>query len=177
MTANKNPKPHDRLKTRAAIYARYSSDMQSEDSANDQIARITYRLEHGQIRSQKHTGRILELVQEFILKDEAQSGRLAGCENYERIIEGIRRKSFDVLIVDDLSRLTRSLGNLLGLYDMLRWYEVELISVCDGISSEDASAKTFFTVKGMVNDFSNDIHAERVIRGMEMRVLQRQTRN
>ena len=55
---------------------------------------------------------------------------------------------------------------------MLKWYEVELISICDGISSEDPSAKTFFTVKGMVNDFSNDIHAERVIRGMEMRVLQ-----
>ncbi|MBI2606466.1 MAG: recombinase family protein [Deltaproteobacteria bacterium] len=75
------------------------------------------------------------------------------------------------LIVDDLSRLTRSLGNLLSLYEMLRWYEVELISICDGISSEDVSAKTFFTVKGMVNDFTNDIHAERVIRGMEIRAL------
>ena len=172
MTTSKSPKPLDRLKTRAAVYARYSSDMQSEASADDQIARIQYRLEHGQIRSQKYIGRIVELAPEWILKDEAQSGRLAGRASYERIIDGIRRKAFDLLIVDDLSRLTRSLGNLLELYDMLRWYEVELISVCDGISSEDASAKTFFTVKGMVNDFSNDIHAERVIRGMEMRVLQ-----
>ena len=164
--------PLDRLGVRSAVYARYSSDMQSQDSADDQIARIQYRIDQGQVRSQKFFGRSLDLSKEWTVKDEAQSGRLAGREGYEKIITGIRNKSFDVLIVDDLSRLTRSLGNLLGLYETLKWYEVELISICDGISSEDPSAKTFFTVKGMVNDFSNDIHAERVIRGMEMRVLQ-----
>lgn len=161
-----------KLSCRAAVYARYSSDMQSADSADDQISRIQYRLKNGQIRSLKSDGRPIELNSSWILKDEAQSGRLAGRDNYERILEGIREKAFELLIVDDLSRLTRSLGNLLGLYDMLKWYEVELVSICDGISSEDPSAKTFFTVKGMVNDFSNDIHAERVIRGMEMRALQ-----
>lgn len=113
----------------------------------------------------------MQLVEDWVLKDEAQSGRIAGREGYEKILQGIREKSFDILVVDDLSRLTRSLGNLLSLYDVLRWYEVELISICDAISSEDASAKTFFTVKGMVNDFTNDIHAERVIRGMEIRAL------
>jgi DNA invertase Pin-like site-specific DNA recombinase len=169
----KNPKSAPKkLSCRAAVYARYSSDMQSADSADDQISRIQYRLKNGQIRSLKSDGRPVELVPSWILKDEAQSGRLAGRDNYERILEGIREKAFELLIVDDLSRLTRSLGNLLGLYDMLKWYEVELVSICDGISSEDPSAKTFFTVKGMVNDFSNDIHAERVIRGMEMRALQ-----
>lgn len=164
-------KPLNKISARAAVYARYSSDMQSADSADDQIARIRYRLKHGQIRSQKFFGNPIEISNEWVLKDEAQSGRIAARDGYEAILQGIRSKSFDIIIVDDLSRLTRSLGNLLGLYDMLKWYEVELISICDGISSEDPSAKTFFTVKGMVNDFSNDIHAERVIRGMEMRVL------
>lgn len=163
--------PLERTRVRAAVYARYSSDMQSEASADDQIARIQYRLAQGQVRSQKYIGHPIELDPLWTLKDEAQSGRLAGRENYEKILQGVRSKSFNLLIVDDLSRLTRSLGSLLGLYEMLKWYEVELISICDAISSEDVSAKTFFTVKGMVNDFSNDIHAERVIRGMEMRVL------
>ena len=164
-------KPLNKISARAAVYARYSSDMQSADSADDQIARIRYRLNNGQIRSQKYFGNPIEISNEWVRKDEAQSGRIAARNGYEAILQGVRSKSFDIIIVDDLSRLTRSLGNLLGLYDMLKWYEVELISICDGISSEDPSAKTFFTVKGMVNDFSNDIHAERVIRGMEMRVL------
>ena len=160
------------LDCRISVYARYSSDMQSADSADDQIKRIKYRIGTGQVVSRKFIGRSLKIDSEWVLKDEAQSGRVAGREGYERLLEGIRSKAFDLLIVDDLSRLTRSLGNLLNLYEMLRWYEVELISICDGISSEDVSAKTFFTVKGMVNDFSNDIHAERVIRGMEIRALQ-----
>lgn len=164
-------KPLNKISARAAVYARYSSDMQSSDSADDQIARIQFRLKQGQIRSQKFYGNPIQVLTEWVRKDEAQSGRIAGRDGYEAILNGIRNKSFDIIIVDDLSRLTRSLGNLLGLYDMLKWYEVELISICDGISSEDPSAKTFFTVKGMVNDFSNDIHAERVIRGMEMRIL------
>ncbi|OQW47573.1 MAG: hypothetical protein A4S09_14770, partial [Proteobacteria bacterium SG_bin7] len=172
MNPSKTKGAPKKLSCRAAIYARYSSDMQSADSADDQISRIHYRLKNGQIRALKTDGRSIELLPSWTLKDEAQSGRLAGRESYERILEGIREKAFEILIVDDLSRLTRSLGNLLGLYDMLKWYEVELVSICDGISSEDPSAKTFFTVKGMVNDFSNDIHAERVIRGMEMRALQ-----
>ena len=146
--------------------------MQSQDSADDQISRIYYRLNQGQIRSHKYFGRPIEILADMTLKDEAQSGRLAGRENYQKLLDGIRKKTFEIVIVDDLSRLTRSLGSLIGLYEMLKWYEVELISICDGISSEDPSAKTFFTVKGMVNDFSNDIHAERVIRGMEMRALQ-----
>ena len=166
-----NENPLKTLTYRAGIYARYSSDMQSETSADEQIERIQYKLKNAQVRSNLNDRRPIELSPDWILKDEAQSGRLAGRENYEKVLEGIRQKSFDILIVDDLSRLTRSLGNLLGLYDMLKWYEVELISICDGISSEDPSAKTFFTVKGMVNDFSNDIHAERVIRGMEIRAL------
>ncbi|MBY0316776.1 MAG: recombinase family protein [Bdellovibrionales bacterium] len=149
----------------------HSSDMQSDCSADDQIARIKYRVKSGQLRSITHAGKPFQIAPEWILKDEAQSGRVAGRAGYEKVINGIRNKAFDILVVDDLSRLTRSLGNLLGLYDMLKWYEVELISICDGISSEDPSAKTFFTVKGMVNDFSNDIHAERVIRGLETRAL------
>jgi site-specific DNA recombinase len=171
MSTKNSNEPLNRLSARAAVYARYSSDMQSADSADDQIARIQYRLSHGQIRSQKYSGRPIEIPKAWTLKDEAQSGRLAGRGGYETLLKGIREKSFEIIIVDDLSRLTRSLGNLLDLYELLKWYEVELISICDGISSEDASAKTFFTVKGMVNDFSNDIHAERVIRGMEIRIL------
>jgi len=156
----------------AAIYARYSSDMQSDTSADDQISRIRYKISNSQVRSHRYYGKKFKIADSWVLKDEAQSGRIASRVNYEKILQGIRTKQFQVVVVDDLSRLTRSLGNLLDLYEMLKWYEIELISICDGISSDDPSAKTFFTVKGMVNDFSNDIHAERVIRGMEMRALQ-----
>ena len=78
--------PLKKIAARAAVYARYSSDMQSADSADDQIARIRYRLNNGQIRSQKYFGNPIEISNEWVRKDEAQSGRIAARDGYEAIL-------------------------------------------------------------------------------------------
>ncbi len=154
---------------RAAVYARYSSEMQSPTSARDQIDRICLLAEKDQIATRLYVDHQIEIVPEWIQKDEAVTGKVATRRGYQIILDGVRKKAFDLLIVDDLSRLTRSLGNLLELYQLLRHYDIELVSVSDRLSSADPNSKTFFTVKGMVADFGNDAHAERTRRGMEAR--------
>ncbi len=154
---------------RGAIYARYSSEMQSPTSARDQIDRICLLAEKDQIATRLYVDCQIQIIPEWIQKDEAITGKVATRRGYQTILDGIRKQSFDVLIVDDISRLTRSLGNLLELYQLLRHYDIELISVSDRLSSADPNSKTFFTVKGMVADFGNDAHAERTRRGMEAR--------
>ncbi len=168
MSANESSTGLKRV-VRAAIYARYSSEMQSSSSARDQVERICYLAQKDQIPSRLHSDCKVEIISDWIQKDEAVTGKVAGRRGYQIILNGIRQKSFDILIVDDLSRLTRSLGNLLELYQLLRHYDVELISISDRLSSADPNSKTFFTVKGMVADFGNDAHAERTRRGMEAR--------
>lgn len=158
-----------RLVTRAAVYARYSSEMQASQSAQDQINRIKFLAENDQIQSRLFSQNKIIIHPDWIYKDEAITGKVAGRFGYQRILQGIREKAFDLLIVDDLSRLTRSLGNLLDLYQLLRHHDVELVSISDRVSSADPNAKTFFTVRGMISDFGNDIHAERTKRGLEAR--------
>ncbi len=154
---------------RAAVYARYSSEMQSPTSANDQIDRINHLAQKDQIATRLYAGSPIQILPEWVQKDEAITGKIAGRRGYQAILNGIRRQAFDLLIVDDLSRLTRSLGNLLELYQLLRHYDVELVSISDRLSSADPNSKTFFTVKGMVADFGNEAHAERTRRGLEAR--------
>jgi site-specific DNA recombinase len=154
---------------RAAVYARYSSEMQSSSSARDQVERIRTLAEKDQIESRLHPGSRVKIHQEWVQMDEAISGKLAGRRGYQMILDGIRRKAFELVIVDDLSRLTRSLGNLLDLYQLLRHHDIELISISDRVSSADPNARTFFTVKGMVADFGNEAHSERTLRGLEAR--------
>lgn len=166
-----NPLPKRVL--RAAVYARYSSEMQSSTSAKDQINRVISLAERDQIESRLFPGARVEIIEEWIQKDEAITGKIAGRAGYQKILQGLREKSFDILIVDDLSRLTRSLGNLLDLYQLLRHYDVELLSISDRVSSADHNAKTFFTVKGMVADFGNDAHSERTKRGLEARAREK----
>ncbi len=165
--------PEQELKRmiRGAVYARYSSDMQSPTSAQDQIDRILRMAEKNQILSRRYPNCRVEILTEWTQRDEAMSGRVAGRRGYQAILDGIRNKNFDMVVVDDLSRLTRSLGNLLELYQLLRHYDVELISVVDQVSSDDPNAKTYFTVKGMIADFGNEAHAERTKRGLEARAV------
>ncbi len=164
-----NPLPQNRPAVRAAIYARYSSEMQSSTSAQDQVNRILDLVKKGQLPTRLFPGSPIRVLPDWIYQDEAITGKVAGRFGYQTILQGIRKRAFDILIVDDLSRLTRSLGNLLDLYQLLRHFDIELISISDRISSADPNAKVFFSVKGMVADFGNDIHAERTRRGLEAR--------
>ena len=158
---------------RAAIYARYSSDMQNPDSADDQIYRIRHYVDKGLLRLIKFPTNEYKVVfqDEWILKDEAETGKVADRHGYELLLQGIKSDKFDAIFVDDLSRLARSLGDQIHLYELIRFKEIELYSLCESISSESANAKMFFQIKGVVNELSNDIHAKRTKRGQEARVL------
>ena len=158
-----------KLVAKAAVYSRYSSEMQASCSCQDQIDRIADLAKNDQVVSRQFTNHKIAIAPDWICTDEAVSGRKAGRWGYQKILKGIREKAFDLLLVDDLSRLTRDLGGLLDLYQLLKHHDIELISVSDRLSSLDPNAKIFFTVRGMISDFGNDIHAERTLRGMEAR--------
>jgi DNA invertase Pin-like site-specific DNA recombinase len=81
---------------RAALYARYSTDRQREESIDDQ-----FREGERVARAQG-----MEVVARF--KDEGISGGTAHREGYQALLGAARRKDFDVVIAEDLSRLWRS---------------------------------------------------------------------
>ena len=151
---------------RAAIYARYSSQMQKADSIEDQVSIIRDYITSKRAHSRKWPNAKIEIVPEWILADEAKSGKSAARENYTRILDGIQADAFDLLLVDSLSRATRDLGGMLDLYDEIKLHGKELIAVSEGISTEDPSARIMFVAKGMVNDFENDARASATLRGM-----------
>ncbi|NUN06150.1 MAG: recombinase family protein [Bdellovibrio sp.] len=156
------------------IYGRHSSDKQNPTSADDQIRRIIYHIERKNLPLIKYPAASYDLIvdENWVLKDEAETGKVATRKGYNRLLEGIRNKAFDAIIVDDLSRLTRDLGDQLELFDLLRFHKIELFSVCDGASSESSNARVHFIVKGLVNELGNEGHALRTKRGQEVRVLQ-----
>ena len=154
-------------KAKTAIYARFSSEMQATDSADTQIARARRKAAAGELNCRLFPDHGFEIQEHWVMKDEAASGKNAGRDGYQLILQGIRDQRFEVLLVDDFSRLTRDMGDLLDLYDLARWHDVEVISVCEGISSADDQSKQFFMLKGLVNQLGNDAHAQRTLSRME----------
>jgi len=103
---------------RAAIYARYSSDLQSPRSIDDQIALCRdYCTKNG-----------LTVVKEFC--DRALSGAsLAGRDGVAKLMKFAQAGDCDVVVVECLDRLSRDLADLPDLWRRLEYAQVQLVAV------------------------------------------------
>jgi len=114
-----------------AIYARYSSANQSEKSIEDQIRVCkNYIQAHDMTSDEKH-----------IYVDQAISGSVINRPGLQALERAAENKEFDAVAVDDLSRLSRSNHQMLTLVLKFNYYQVKLISVSDGIITDDENSK------------------------------------
>jgi DNA invertase Pin-like site-specific DNA recombinase len=140
-----------------ALYGRYSSDLQSPTSITDQFALC-----------QAHADRMgWTVVARF--EDAALSG--FGIEHragYQALLAAALspQPAFDVILVEDTSRLTRDMGELLRLYHRLRLKSVELVGVSDGIATGQQGGKVTLAVKGLVNELYLDDLRDKTHRGL-----------
>ncbi len=106
---------------RAAIYARFSTDLQSERSIEDQIALCReYAQRNGYL-----------VVGDYF--DKARSGAsILGRDGLLRLMDDARDRKFQVVIVEALDRLSRDQEDLAGLFKRLSFADVQIMAVHDG---------------------------------------------
>src|SRR5579863_8876939 len=112
------------MNLRCAIYARYSSDNQSPLSISDQIRKCQeYAQQQG-----------WSLLQDHVYMDAELSGAGTDRPGLQRLIKATqaRPRLFDVLLIDDTSRLSRRAADQSNLLDQLRFAGFRLISVSQG---------------------------------------------
>jgi site-specific DNA recombinase len=110
---------------RAAIYARYSSENQREASIEDQVRECRQDAER---RGWTVTA---------VYSDAALSGSLGEDQRpgFQAMMDAAKGKVFDVLIVDDASRLSRDTADALRALTVLDFYGVKFIGRSDGIDT------------------------------------------
>lgn len=166
-----DPSDGPRKTLRAAIYARYSTINNSPLSAAEQIERIRYRVDSKQIHSSRFPGAEIVIIDRWVVKDEAVSGRIASREGYELIKAAIQTKEFDVLLMDDIARMTRDMGDTIDLYNALTFRDIEGISISDNISTSMPNSRDLFIFKGYANEHLAAQTSKNTIRGLEVRAL------
>ncbi len=149
---------------RCAIYARFSTEMQRATSLEDQIRNCR--------RFATQAG--WQIAEDHIYQDTAVSG--FGIEHrpaYQRLVAAALAADppFTVILVDDLSRLSRDLVETLKLYRRLQRHGVELVAVTDGIQTSNQMAKLQITIKGLVNELYLDDLRDKTHRGLTGRAL------
>jgi DNA invertase Pin-like site-specific DNA recombinase len=82
------------------------------------------------------------------------------------MLEPAKARQLDVLLVDDLSRLSRDEAELILTRRKLLFWEVRLIGVSDGYDSDAKGHKIQATMRGLMNDMFLDNLREKTHRGL-----------
>lgn len=133
----------------AVIYARYSSVMQKESSIEGQVRLCTKIAEQAGL---KLIGPAFE--------DRAKSGQSeAGRDGYAAMLAGIRSGAFNVVVVEDLARLSRDASDIARFQKICAYNKVEILT------QSGWKAATDFAVHGLVNSLDKKTRATNVRRG------------
>ena len=139
----------------AAIYARYSSENQRPESIDDQIS-ACHRLA-------KERG--LTIDDDHIYADQAQSGARSDRPGLAALLAAAPSKEFDVVLVDDLSRLARDNHLMLSIIAEMSFEGIRVISVADGLDSNDEESTLAIQVRGIFNELQLRDLKKKTLRG------------
>lgn len=145
--------------TRAAIYARYSTERQTDRSIEDQQRNC-----HDRAAREGWT-----VVSEYA--DRGISGATSNRPDYQRMLAAALAGEFDVLVVDDLSRLSRDEVEMKRVVRRFVYLGLRLVGVSDGFDTTSKGHKLHASVRGLINDIYLDDLREKTHRGLTGRAL------
>ena len=140
---------------RAVIYARYSTNLQSASSIDDQVRLCRDYIEHD-----GH-----ELIQ--VYSDRAVSGATLIRPGIQSLMQDASRGEFDLVYAEALDRISRDQEDAAGFFKRMRFAVVKIMTLAEGEISE-----LHVGMKGTMNAlFLKDL-AQKTRRGLQGRVLQ-----
>ena len=101
----------------------------------------------------------LELVE--VIDDAGHSAKSLDRPGMARLLDLIRRRKVDVVVVAKLDRITRSVRDLGELVDLFKRSGVEFASVADHIDTSTAAGRLVLNVMGSVSQWEREAIGER----------------
>jgi site-specific DNA recombinase len=148
---------------RCAIYARFSSEKQNALSIDQQIRKCRQHADRENLR----------VLDECIFSDLAISGATSERPGLQRLLAAAQTKPrpFDVILVDDTSRLSRDLGDTDRIVKRLKFAGLRVCFVAQGFDSDSESAGILTAIFGGINEqFRVDL-GKKTFRGVEQRAV------
>ena len=140
---------------RAAIYARYSSENQRPESIEDQISACR--------RLAREKG--FTVLEDHVYTDQAQSGASRDREGLTALRAASQDGHFDIVLVDDLSRLARDNYLMLSVITEFHFEGIRVVSVADGLDSDDEESTLGIQIRGIFNELQLLDLKKKTIRG------------
>lgn len=135
---------------RAAIYVRVSTVEQETDLQEHELQEYCERRGWSRV----------------VYRDKGQSGAKNDRPALTAMLNDLRRRRIDVVVVWALDRLARSLKQLLGIAEECRALGVDLVSLKQNVDTTLPAGRLTFQVLGAVAEFEREMLRERVKAGM-----------
>ncbi len=135
---------------RAAIYARVSTSDQTTLNQQIRLRELATRAGY-------------EVVEEYV---ETVSGASLSRPELDRLMKDAARRRFDVLLAWDVSRLGRSLNQLVNFFEALRALGVDLVLDKQGFDTSTPAGKMMMNMCALFSEFERDMICERTKAGM-----------
>jgi site-specific DNA recombinase len=142
---------------RCAIYTRVSTDQGLEQEFNSLDAQR--EASEAYIKSQTHEGW-------SCLKDQYDDGGFSGGSlerpALQRLIEDVRQKKLDVIVVYKVDRLTRSLADFAKLVELFDANDVSFVSVTQSFNTTSSMGRLTLSVLLSFAQFEREVTGERI---------------
>ena len=139
-------------KKRAALYARVST-ADKQQTPRTQLRQLR---EYAKNRGFQIT--------EFV---DRASGKKNDRPQYQKMLSGVRRREFDVVLVWRYDRFARSTRELINQLEEFHALGVDFVSLSEGIDTTTPQGKLVFTIMAGLAEFESSLIGERVRAGME----------
>ena len=138
---------------RAAIFTRVSTDNQTSQNQLQRLSEV----------AQLSGWNIVEVYDETVSGAATRDRRSV----YDRMLKDASRRRFDVLLAWDVSRLGRSLRELLDCFETLKATGVDLYLDQQGVDTTTPAGRALFGMAGVFAEFERAMLIERTRAGIE----------
>lgn len=137
-------------KLKGVTYARVSTTIQGQESIENQNERIN---------------KFLEFKENIVVIDKISdiaSGGDDSREGLKRLITMIKNKEIDVVIVTELSRISRKMATLISVIEETKKQEITVISILENIDTSTPMGKAMLLMNGIFAELERDNIKRRV---------------
>jgi DNA invertase Pin-like site-specific DNA recombinase len=111
----------------------------------------------------------LELAE--ILEDAGKSGKDLNREGMQALMDRIKGRSIDAVVVYKLDRLSRRVRDTLSLMDLIEKKSVAFHSITEKIDTKSAMGKFFLNIMASMNQWERDTIAERTRDALRLKIV------
>jgi DNA invertase Pin-like site-specific DNA recombinase len=144
-------------RVRCAIYTRVSTDQGLDQDFNSLDAQ--HEAASAYIKSQAHAGWTLIRSR---YDDGGYSGGSTDRPNLQRLLEDVRTRKIDVIVVYKVDRLTRSLADFAKLVELFDAHNVSFVSVTQQFNTTTSMGRLTLNVLLSFAQFEREVTSERI---------------